>query len=226
MSGPHTTVANELGDLETLPRGRHGIAPEQVIDHQRQRLLAATAAVFVEQGYASVSVEKVICRARVSRATFYKLFDDKLDCVLAAHLAAFRCLEEALRASCARQRPWAEGVSAAVSAGLEFAVRSPAEASLLAFAPVAAEPEVTSRALAANAHLLGLLRAGREDCPGAEAPGELAEQALLMGLLHVVGAELIAGRAEGLPGLAPELSQLLLMPFLGEAEAKLAATSP
>ena len=218
-------VAGDIGDLEILPRGRHGIAPEQVIDHQRQRLLAATAAVFAEQGYASLSVEKVIGRARVSRATFYKLFDDKLDCVLAAHLAAFRRLEDALRASCAQQQPWAEGVTAAVSAGLEFAVRSPAEASLLAFAPVAAEPEVTSRALAANAHLLGLLRAGREDSPGAEAPGEFAEQALLMGLMHVIGAELIAGRAERLPQLAPELSQLLLMPFRGEAEAKLAATS-
>ena len=214
-----------LGDLEILPRGPHGISPTLVLENQRHRMLSATAEALVEEGYASLSVSSIIGRARVSRRTFYQLFDDKLDCVLSAHLVAFERLEKVLRVSCARQRPWPEGVAAAVDAGLKFAAHAPAEASLLAFAPVAAEPAVTTRALTANAHLLGLLRAGREDYARAMVPGEFAEQAMLMGLMQVVGAELFAGRAKQLPRLGPELSQVLLTPFLGEAEAKRAATS-
>jgi AcrR family transcriptional regulator len=218
-------VAAETPALEILPRGPHAISPSLVLEHQRRRLLTATAEAFAEERYASLSVAGIIGRAHVSRRTFYELFDGKLDCVLATHLVAFERLELALRASCAKRRPWPEGVATAVRAALEFAARSPAEASLLALAPVAAEPQVTVRALAAKAHLLGLLRAGCADCPRADAPGEVVEQALLMGLVHVVGAELIAGRAKGLPELAPELSQLLLAPYVGEAEAKRASMS-
>ena len=225
MSGPPTTVAEELGHLETLPRGRHGIAPELVIDNQRRRLLTATAEAFVEEGYASLSVASVTSRARVSRRTFYQLYDDKLDCVLATHLIAFERLEKALRISCASRPSWPEAVAAAVGAALDFAADSPEEASLLAFAPLAAEPELTARAVAANDHLLALLRAGRGQCAAAEAPGELTEQALLMGVMHLVGAELLAGRAKRLPELAPELAQILLTPYLGEGEAKRAATA-
>jgi AcrR family transcriptional regulator len=44
----------------------------------RQRLLAAAVEVFVEQGYLRTTVEDILVRAAVSRATFYAHFDDKL----------------------------------------------------------------------------------------------------------------------------------------------------
>jgi AcrR family transcriptional regulator len=225
VSEPQATVAEELGELETLPRGNHGIAPELIVDNQRRRLLSATAQGFVEEGYARLSVASIIARAHVSRRTFYTLFDDKLDSVLAAHLLSFQQLEKALRTSCARQESWPESVASAVRAALDFAADSPEQASLLAFAPLAAQPELTARALVAKDHLLVLLRRGRERCPGAKAPGELVEQALLMGVMQVVGAELAAGRAKRLPALAPELAQILLTPYLGQGEARRAASA-
>jgi AcrR family transcriptional regulator len=225
VSEPQTTVAEELRDLERLPRGNHGIARELVIDSQRWRLLNATAKAFVEEGCASLSVASVISRAHISRRTFYELFDDKLDCVLAAHLFAFERLEKALRCSCASRQSWPEAVATAVRAALDFAADSPEQAGLLAFAPFAAQPELTARALAAKDHLLVLLRRGRGRHTEAQAPSELVEQALLMGVMQVVGAELAAGRAERLPVLAPELAQVLLTPYLGEGEARRAASA-
>lgn len=225
MSEPQTTVAEELGDLETLPRGNHGIARELVIDSQRRRLLNATATTFVEEGYASLTVAGIVSRAHISRRTFYELFDGKLDCVLATHLLAFERLEKALRASCTSRQSWPQAVAAGVRAALDFAAGSPEQASLLAFAPLAAQPELTARALAAKEHLLVLLRRGRGSCAEAEAPSELVEQALLMGVMQVVGAELAAGRAERLPALAPELAQILLTPYLGQGEARRAASA-
>jgi len=44
----------------------------------RARLLAAAVEVMVEQGYLRTSVEDILVRAGVSRATFYAHFDDKL----------------------------------------------------------------------------------------------------------------------------------------------------
>jgi AcrR family transcriptional regulator len=42
---------------------------------QRSRVLAAMVAVVGEHGYQAASVEAVVKRARVSRRTFYELFD-------------------------------------------------------------------------------------------------------------------------------------------------------
>jgi AcrR family transcriptional regulator len=225
VSEPQTTVLEELGDLDTLPRGNHGIARKLVIDNQRRRLLTATAEGFVEEGYARLSVASIIGRAHISRRTFYTLFDDKLDCVLATHLLSFQRLEKALRTSCASRKPWPESVASAVGAALDFAADSPEQASLLAFSPLAAQPELTARALAAKDHLLVMLRRGRERWAEAEAPSELVEQALLMGVMQVVGAELAAGRGERLPVLAPELAQILLTPYLGKGEEMRAASA-
>ena len=72
----------EYGDR--LPRGRHGIPHELIAANQRERLLSATASVIAERGYASLAVSDLTERAGVSRATFYKLFDDKHHCVLEA----------------------------------------------------------------------------------------------------------------------------------------------
>jgi AcrR family transcriptional regulator len=225
VNGPRTTVAEGSCDLKTLPRGNHGIARDLVINNQRQRLLSATAEGFVEEGYAPLSVSSVTSRAHVSRRTFYELFDDKIDCVLAAHLLSFQQLEKALCTACASRKPWPEAVATAVLAGLEFAADSPEQASLLALAPFAAQPELTARALAAKDHLLVLLRRGLGRCPEAQAPSELVERALLMGVMQVVGSELTAGRAKRLPALAPELAQVLLTPYLGEGEARRAAAA-
>lgn len=67
-----------------LPRGRNALPLEEVARLQRERLCRAMAEVMVEKGYAGTSVEDVLKRAGVSRLTFYRLFDSKLDCFMAA----------------------------------------------------------------------------------------------------------------------------------------------
>jgi AcrR family transcriptional regulator len=67
-----------------LPRGRHALAPEEVLRDQRERLLAAVPAVAAERGYEAMSVSDIVKRAAVSRNAFYENFSDKQDCVAAA----------------------------------------------------------------------------------------------------------------------------------------------
>ncbi len=225
MSDSNGSVAERDGRGTKLPRGRHGIPPEQVIANQRQRMLAATAALFAERGYSGFSVGDVTTGAQVSRATFYKLFDDKADCVCATHGAAFEQLEEALLAACFSRASWPESVAAAVAAALQFAAEEPAAASLIAFAPLAGDSDLTGQAQAASKRLLAMLRAGRERCPDASVPSDFVERALLLGTVNVIGAELLAGRTERLAELAPELTEILLAPYLGAGQARLVAST-
>jgi len=66
----HPAVEGRLGDAA---------------DAQRARLLDAVASVVAEQGFAAATVSDVVSAARVSRSTFYALFDSKERCFLEAY---------------------------------------------------------------------------------------------------------------------------------------------
>jgi AcrR family transcriptional regulator len=65
-----------------LPRGRHGLSREEVVESQRGRLLRAMADAVADKGYAATAVADVIARAGVSRETFYEQFSSKESCFL------------------------------------------------------------------------------------------------------------------------------------------------
>ena len=82
----------------------------------RERLLEAMLLVSGEIGYEQVAVRHVIERARASRATFYKHFEDREDCFAQAYGDATEWLFRRLigrrqtaadlaRAACARRWP-------------------------------------------------------------------------------------------------------------------------
>jgi AcrR family transcriptional regulator len=77
------------GAYPRLPRGRHGLNPEFVADHQRRRLAVAVAELAHECGMAGVTVTSIVDRAHVSRKTFYEFFENRDACAdYAAELAA------------------------------------------------------------------------------------------------------------------------------------------
>jgi AcrR family transcriptional regulator len=209
-----------------LPRGRHGIPRELVVANQRERLLDATAAVFAEFGYASLGVASVTERAGVSRATFYKLFGDKLDCVLAAHEAAFERIRGLILEACGSAGSWPEGVAAAVAAALRFGAESPNELRLVLLSShTVSEPQLARRGRAVHEELAELLRAGREEGPEGTARSRLVDQATIGAAMSVVAARVTAGEAKRLPELTEDLTRLILDPYLGDAMAKRIATS-
>ena len=144
----------------------------------------------------------------------------------ATHRTAFEQLEEALLAACFSCASWPESVAAAVAAALQFAADEPAATTLIAFAPLAGDSDLTGQAQAASQRLLAMLRAGRERCPDASIPSDFVERALLFGAVNVIGAELLAGRSERLAQLAPELTEILLAPYLGPGKPGLSHLPP
>ncbi len=205
----------------SLPRGPHALPQEVVLEHQRQRLLAAAAEALADKGLADLTVRDVIGGAGVSRRTFYQLFDDKLECVLAAHTMALNRLEKTIRTACRTRDTWPGGVAAAVAAGLEFVASRPAEARLVLIAShTVAEPALAGASRNANEKLVALLREGRERCGENRSLLELTEEGLVGAVVAIVGARLREGDVEGLPGLGPALVQMILAPYLGHSEAR------
>jgi AcrR family transcriptional regulator len=209
-----------------LPRGPHALPQDVVVAHQRERLLDAAAQAVAEEGYAELTVRDLIDRAGVSRRTFYQLFGDKIDCVFAAHERAFERLSEVIVAACRAERAWPDRVAGAIIASLAFAVESPSEAQLIVVAcHTASEPKLASLGHAAHEQLAELLRTGRKQEEVAHAPPELTEQAVVGAAMAIVGARLLASEVATLPQLAPELTQIVLTPYLGDEDARRVATA-
>ena len=67
-----------------VPLGRHGLAPDVVAAHQRERLFNATVDLVAKRGYRNTSIDHIVKSARVGYVAFYDLFEGKEDCFLAA----------------------------------------------------------------------------------------------------------------------------------------------
>lgn len=87
------------------------------------------------------------------------------------------------------------------------------------YEPAAAGPEAKARHVATLDRLAELLRTGRRSTGGEELPDSL-EEGLVSAVTFFVGRPLHRNRPGLLPGLAPELTVLLLRPYVGREEAE------
>ena len=107
-------------DLGPLPSGRHGLTPEQVAHHQRERLIAALAEAVVSQGYAKVTITDITRLAAVSRRTFYEHFESKEACFLAAFEIVIEHVHRLLEEAIAPIADWPHQILAGLRALLGF----------------------------------------------------------------------------------------------------------
>jgi len=215
---------NQPEDLRKwrLPRGRHGLPRELVERSQRERLLAAVVRVTVAKGYESMTVADILGEAGVGRESFYELFDDKLDCMLAAHKLLIDDLEERIREAYIAEGPWPGRMREALSATLDWFAADPDVARFTLVELSTVGPAFRSTFRAEFARAIALLEEGMgEDGP----EPELAQaNTLAVGaILARIYEQIVLGRAAGLPSLLPDLTYELLVPFVGEDEARAAA---
>jgi AcrR family transcriptional regulator len=200
-----------------LPRGRHGLPREMVVRSQRERLLAAVVRVAAEKGYEATSVADILEEAGVGRESFYELFDDKRDCILAAHAVLVDHLEATVRAVYEEPGPWAGRVRKSVAATLQWFAADPAAARVTVVELAAVGAVSRERFQADFQRFTRLLEEGRDDPgPGRPRASELAIGAGIAKLYE----EVICGRTAELPSLLPELIYELLVPFVGEEAAR------
>jgi AcrR family transcriptional regulator len=201
-----------------LPRGRHALAPDDVLRDQRERLVAAVPGVVAERGYAAMSVADVVKAAAVSRNAFYKSFADKEECFAVAHDAGHERLFEILAGPCEVGGTVEERVGASLTVGLAALAGEPPLARMLFVEAPAAGEEIALRYHEWLERYGALLGAAVSELPDEAKPGPEVELLIAGGIASRIGGEVLHGRATGLPALIAPFCEYVLA-FYTPAEA-------
>lgn len=208
--------------MDRLPRGRHGLSPEFVARNQRERLISGLIQVLYEAGYQKTTVSLIGQRAAVSKSDFYKHFESKDDCFIAAYDLAVEQIREQLLTACqeAEDEDWAQRVKHAIWALLQTFSAEPALASITLVEGLRAGRGVYDRYQAAIESFVKYLRDGAPTTPaGTEVP-EATDEAVVGGIAALLGRRILAGEAERLEELFPEILEFILTAYLGVEEAR------
>ena len=208
--------------MDRLPRGRHGLSPEFVARNQRERLIAGLIEVLYEVGYQKTTVSLIGQRAAVSKSDFYKHFESKDDCFFAAYEAAIERIREEVVAATSKhgEEQWSPRVRDGIGALLSTLAADPALASIALVEGLRAGRGVYDRYQAAVESFVVCVREGAPRAPdGAEVP-EATDEAVVGGIASLLGRRVLAGEAERIEQLLPEVLEFALTPYLGTAEAR------
>lgn len=207
--------------MERLPRGRHGLSPEFVARNQRERLIAGLIQALYEVGYQKTTVSLIGQRAAVSKSDFYKHFESKDDCFIVAYDVVVERIRERVVAACAAAEgeEWPGRVREGIDALLKLLEAEPALASIVLVEGLRAGRGVYDRYQAAIESFVGLLQEGAQSSGGAAVP-EATGEAVVGGIASMLGRRVLAGEAERLGELFPEILEFALAAYLGAEEAR------
>jgi AcrR family transcriptional regulator len=179
------------------------------LETHRQRAIAAMLDVAGERGYAATTVSDVLARARMSRRTFYTVFENREECFLAAYDEAHRQALDRIAPLHSHDLEDSPAVlELALTELLTVAALRPALARVLLVEPASVGPvgiERRERAMRDFAERLGSLLDGSTNAAGSP----LRFEAGVGAVERVVQARIVEGRTEELPRLARELAGML-----------------
>lgn len=193
-----------------LPRGRHALAPEDVLSDQRERLLAAVPAVAAERGYEAMSVADIVKAAAVSRNAFYKNFRDKQDCVSTAHELGHERLFEVLFVNCYEGATIQERVGVSLEAALDILAGEPSLARFLFVEAPSGGDEIALRYHEWLGRYGTLLRSAAPDPQSESLPEPEVEQVIVGGIASRVASEVLRERGAKLRELADPFLEYVL----------------
>jgi len=185
----------------------------------RERLLEAVLLVSGERGYEQVAVKHVIERARASRATFYKYFEDREDCFAQAHRDASKWLYTRMLGAAKRQGSWRDGLRAALAELLEFCANQPAIAKAIFVEVHAAGEQALAQRRDLMERLSRALDSARREIPTRQAPPPVTSTFMVGAIDTLVCAKLMDGDAERAPEMLPGLLYFVVMQYFGEDAA-------
>jgi AcrR family transcriptional regulator len=187
-------------------------------ESRRDLILAAMIRVVGSKGYKETSVADVIEETPTSRTTFYKYFEDKHDCFLAAYEMLVEQVFAEVVANCDGSQPWLERVETGLSTIVKLFALDPELARTAVVEVAAAGADARQLHWNAVSRFTAFLEDGRELSGGRELPENIS----LMSAGAVSGLifdELLAGRAAQLQAMLPELLFAMLVPYIGPRAA-------
>jgi AcrR family transcriptional regulator/DNA-binding MarR family transcriptional regulator len=201
----------------TVAVGRGGL---QVSEVQRSRMLSSAVAIVSEYGYGRMSVARITGRARVSRRTFYDVFEDREDCFLAVFDDAVARIVEVMVGAYERERGnWREKVRSALISLLVFLDEEHEVGSLLIVDALRAGPRVLERRAGVLERVGVALQEGGSRSRTARKLPALTGESVVGAVFSVIHTRISQQRAGSMVELANPLMEMIVLPFQGAAAA-------
>ncbi len=214
-------MITKRSDSARPARPRAGSPRVQVSEMQRARLLAAAVVTVAELGYAGASVAHITARARVSRRTFYDLFANREECLLAVLQGAVEQITSEISAADLAGLGWRERMRGGLLAILSFFDREPVLARVCVVQALQGGPRVLAWREEILAGLAEIVDEGREEGSRSRECAVLTAEGLVGAAFAIVYARLLTDqRREPLRNLVGELMSLIVLPYLGPASAR------
>jgi AcrR family transcriptional regulator/DNA-binding MarR family transcriptional regulator len=205
---------------------RGGLSEGQIAEIQRSRLLAGAVDAIEEFGYAQTTVAQITSRARVSRRTFYEMFDNREGCLAELIENVLAMIEGDLAHAGLEGLAWRERVRGGLSVILAFFDREPALARVCVVYSQQGGPAVLGRREEILARLAATLDEGRGESARAADCTPLTAEGLVGAAFGIVYARLVRGEQRPLVELTGELMGMIVLPYLGPAVARREQTRP
>ncbi len=201
---------------------RPDVPAAQVAEIQRSRLMAGAVGAIEEYGCARTTVAHITARSRVSRRTFYELFENREACLIAL-LEEFvvGALEEEIAAAGLEGLAWRERVRGGLWVILCFFEREPTLARVAVVQAVQGGPRVLAYRERVLARLVAVLDEGRLE--GSSRAGDctpLTAEGLVGAAFSILYARLARNEPGSPTELLGELMGLIVLPYLGVAAAR------
>jgi AcrR family transcriptional regulator len=208
-----------------MPSGQDRFQAELLSRSQRDRILAAMTELVAKRGYQDTTVELIVKRAGVARATFYQYFANREACMLACFDAAVAEITSLIVTAAETAQSWPDQVRAGLAALLDYLVANPAVARTVVVESMTAGPAAMERYEGALQSFTPALIPGRALRTGAEELPSTLEDSIVGGVVWMLHQRLTRGELDTVPELLPTMLEFALSPYLGEQRAAEAAAS-
>lgn len=215
------------GGRIAAPPGAPRALDEGILALQRARLLNAAIGLLAEHRYDVVSVAMISSRAGVSRRTYYEVFDNREECLVAILRDAEARAQRALLEAGAAHGPWQERLRDGLWGILRLLDAEPALARVCLVESQRAAGEVSVERRRILARFAAAIDEGARQGGGrAVAVSALTAEALVGAVVAVLAARLgdcqgaANGRAPELCKLLGELMAMIVLPYLGAGAAR------
>jgi AcrR family transcriptional regulator len=187
---------------------------------QRARIIAAAIDTVEDRGYAGLTVGAVIERARVSRKTFYDVFSNRNECFMAVIEEIFGKAHAVASAAYGAESSWLAATRSALDSLLCLIDAEPGLARIW-FVEALAGPDVALEYRArVTSMIVKAIDLGRGVAGETRKPPEIAAEAAVGGISHIVHSRLTNESREPFAALLGPLMYLIVFPYLGAPRAR------
>jgi AcrR family transcriptional regulator len=182
--------------------------------------------VSAEHGVGNATIARVVARSAVSRRTFYELFEDREDCLLAACEDALARIAAVVVPAYEAPARWREKLRAGLLALLGFLEFDRGRGRLVIVGTPGAGPVVQERRRRVLAQVITAVDLGRAEVGRGEGPPPLTAEGLVGGVLSLIHTRMVEDDGSALVELLGPLMSMIVLPYLGPSAARRELAQP